>query len=148
MKIRNAVPILFILLVFFLITNFASAQQVLDPVSTGQLKLNTDMVGKSAGLGSASVGSIVAVIINACLGLLGAIFLVLMIFAGFQWMTASGNEAQVKKAQDIIKNSLIGLIIVLAAYAITYFIFTYLPFTGGTAGTPPTGGASGNNPPS
>jgi ABC-type phosphate transport system auxiliary subunit len=59
-----------------------------------------------------------------------------MIVAGFQWMTAAGNETKVEKALSMIKTAVIGLIIVLAAYAITYFIFTYLPFSGtGTAST-------------
>ena len=53
---------------------------------------------------------------------LGVIFLLLMIYGGYIWMMAAGNETQVEKAKNIIKNAAIGLIIVLAAYAITYFI--------------------------
>ncbi len=106
------------------------------------LTTNTQQLGTASGLGKASIGSIIATIIQAALGFLAAIFLVLMIIAGFQWMTASGNDAQVKKAVDTIKTAIIGLVIVLAAYAITYFIFKYLPFSGsgvggdGTSGTP------------
>ena len=61
-------------------------------------------------------------IIRVILSFLGVIFLLLLIYGGFMWMTAQGNEAQVDKAKKIIINSTIGLTIVLLAYAITWFI--------------------------
>lgn len=87
-----------------------------------------------------TVGSVVALLVRAALGLLAVIFLVLMITAGFSWMTAGGDETKVKKARDTIKTAVIGLVIVLAAYAITYFLFSVLPFSIGAA---PQGGTSG-----
>ena len=74
----------------------------------------------------------IATIIQVVLGLLGTIFVILMIYAGILWMTAGGNDTQVKKAQNIIQRAAIGLLIVVLAYAITYFIFQNLP--GGGAG--------------
>ena len=56
------------------------------------------------------------------LGLLGIIAVVLIIYAGFLWMTARGESAQVDKAKDILKNALIGLIIITMAYGITAFV--------------------------
>ena len=64
----------------------------------------------------------IATIIQVVLGLLGTIFVILMIYAGILWMTAGGNDTQVKKAQNIIQRAAIGLFIVVLAYAITYFI--------------------------
>lgn len=58
------------------------------------------------------------------LSFLGVIFLVLAIYAGFLWMSSQGNDTQIKKARDILINSIIGLIIVSLAYAITIFIFS------------------------
>jgi hypothetical protein len=87
-----------------------------------------------------TVGSVVALLVRAALGLLAIIFLILMITAGFSWMTAAGDEAKIKKASGTIKTAVIGLIIVLAAYAITYFLFSVLPFSIGAA---PQGGTSG-----
>jgi hypothetical protein len=52
----------------------------------------------------------------------GIIFLFLLIYGGIFWMTARGNESQVEKAKNIITNSLVGLIIVLLAYAISVFV--------------------------
>jgi len=37
-------------------------------------------------------------------------------------MTASGSEEKVSKAKEMLTESIIGIIIVLAAYAISYFI--------------------------
>ena len=61
-------------------------------------------------------------IIQWALGFLALIFLVLIIFAGFKWMTSGGNEEEVKKAQALMKNAVIGLIIILAAWSITYYL--------------------------
>jgi nitrogen fixation-related uncharacterized protein len=65
-------------------------------------------------------------IVRAFLSLLGAIFLVLTIYAGFLWMTSGGNEEQVGKAKKILRDSIIGLAIVITAYAITLFVFNAL----------------------
>ena len=63
--------------------------------------------------------------ISFVLSFVGVIFLVLMIYGGFIWMTAKGNEGEVEKAKKIITQSIIGLIIVFGAYAISYFIINY-----------------------
>ena len=61
-------------------------------------------------------------IIAAILGMLGTVFLVLTIYAGVLWMTASGEEAKIEKAKEILKAAIIGLAIVLSAYTITFFV--------------------------
>lgn len=65
-------------------------------------------------------------IVNVSLGLLAAIFLLLVVIAGYQYLTAGGNQEQTKKAMDQIKNSLIGLIIVVLAWSISFFILIRL----------------------
>ncbi|MEK7202956.1 MAG: hypothetical protein AAB653_01445 [Patescibacteria group bacterium] len=60
--------------------------------------------------------------INVVLALLGIIFLGLIIYSGFIWMLARGNEQDVTKARDMITSAIIGLFIILGAYAITAFI--------------------------
>ena len=42
--------------------------------------------------------------------------------AGYKWMMASGNEADVEKAKDSIKRAVIGLLVTISAWAIWYFI--------------------------
>jgi len=61
-------------------------------------------------------------VITAVLSLVGVIFLGLMIFGGIKWMTAKGNDKQIDQAQVIIANATIGLVVVAAAYAISYFV--------------------------
>ncbi|RLC39033.1 hypothetical protein DRH27_00720 [Candidatus Falkowbacteria bacterium] len=61
-------------------------------------------------------------VVGAGLAFIGVLFFILIIYGGLLWMTARGEEAQVKKAKDLIQAAVIGLIIVLAAYAITAYI--------------------------
>jgi hypothetical protein len=74
---------------------------------------------------STSLMTIVGLIVQAALGLLGAIFIIIMIIAGYNWMMASGNEQRVEKAQSMIKRAIIGLIITLSSWAIWAFILKY-----------------------
>jgi uncharacterized membrane protein YwzB len=70
----------------------------------------------------ADIRVIVANIIKAFLGLLGIIFVVLLIAAGYKWMTAAGNEENIKEAAGQIKMAVIGIAIIITAYAVTQFI--------------------------
>ncbi len=69
---------------------------------------------------------IVSRVIYLMLSFLGVIFLALTIYAGYIWMIARGNEQEIKKAKDTITAALIGLIIVVAAYAISWLIISRL----------------------
>jgi len=77
--------------------------------------------------GATSFATILGTAVKAVLSLLGIIFIILMIYGGFMWMTASGDDEQVKKALSVIKNAIIGLIIVVGAYAIWAFISILVP---------------------
>jgi len=65
-------------------------------------------------------------IINYVLGLLGLIAVVIIIYAGFLWMTAGGNANQVDKAKKWLINGVIGLTIILLSFAITSYVFSVL----------------------
>ena len=88
-------------------------------------------VRSEAGVGSVPLGVTIGIIIQVILSLLATVFLILVIMAGFKWMTASGNQEVISKAGRSLKEAIIGLAIVLAAYAITWFIFNQLEFAGG-----------------
>lgn len=85
-------------------------------------------VSTSAGInkGNGGLTEILGRIINIALGFLGIVFLVLLIYAGFMWMTAAGDEGKVKKAREMITQAVIGLIVIVAAYAISSFVLTSL----------------------
>jgi len=71
---------------------------------------------------SASLAGEAGRIIGTILSFLGIIFLVLMIAGGIMWMTAGGNDSKVATARNLIIAAVVGLIIVLSAYAITTFV--------------------------
>ncbi len=69
-----------------------------------------------------SVGNIV----NIFLGILGIIFFLYILWAGFIWMTAAGDGGKVEKAQKMMIQGTIGIIIILSAYAISFFAIDQL----------------------
>ncbi|PJE58085.1 MAG: hypothetical protein COU81_02610 [Candidatus Portnoybacteria bacterium CG10_big_fil_rev_8_21_14_0_10_36_7] len=75
-----------------------------------------------AGTTDTSFSQGIGKIINIVLSLVGVIFTVLMVYAGYLWMTARGKDDQVEKAQDIIRAAIIGIIVTLGAYSITNFV--------------------------
>jgi hypothetical protein len=87
---------------------------------------NMKELGKNSGYAAATsdttLSEIIGTVIKIALELVGVIFLGLMVYAGFIWMTARGDQEEANKAKGIIKTSIIGLIIVLAAYSITSFV--------------------------
>lgn len=126
-------------LLFLNFTSLAQADDALTPTTAkGSMQNQAEKMNKMAGFGDASVDNIAAAVIETALSLLGIIFLVIIIFAGYRWMTASGNEEEVKKAQEAIKRGIIGLLIVILAYAVTSFVFNALPFEGFSSSIPAT----------
>jgi hypothetical protein len=97
------------------------AQGWQPPGETAQQMLTN--VGTAAGIASeTSLEFIVGTIINVALGLIGIIMVVLIIYGGYLWMTAAGDEKKVSKAKTILTDAVIGLVITLAAYAIARFV--------------------------
>lgn len=85
-----------------------------------------EAVAVIGGYPETSFAGILAMVIQTFLGLLGIVFLVLIVYAGYNWMTSAGNEEKITKAKDTLKTAIIGLIIIVSAYAITYFAFNAL----------------------
>lgn len=128
-------------LLFLNFTSLAQANKATPTTAKGSMQNQAEKMNKMAGFGDASVDNIAAAVIETALSLLGIIFLVIIIFAGYRWMTASGNEEEVKKAQEAIKRGIIGLLIVILAYAVTSFVFNALPFEGFNSSKPATSGS-------
>ncbi len=105
--------------------NAEESEQYIGGMKRKMDNQTTAFFGES-GYSGARADTILGTIIKTVLSLLGIVFLVLMIFSGYQWMTAGGNEDQVTQAKSRIKNAVIGVIIVVMAYAITAFVFKNL----------------------
>jgi len=113
----------------------------LVPTATFASDPLSSQIAAKAGYGSATETTLsqqIGGVIKTVLSLTGIIFLALTVYAGVLWMTAAGEEEKVTKATNIIKMSVIGLIIILSSYSLTYFV---LKAVYGGAGEQAAGGA-------
>lgn len=106
-----------------LMPNFALAE-----VKGGGLKGSADSLtaigtaaGQNTGAGS-DLPKLIGSIISVLLGVLGIIFVILIIYAGINYMTASGDADKVKKSKTMLIQAVIGIIIIVAAYSIAQFV--------------------------
>lgn len=110
---------------FFLISGMltiASADKTLDGLNetAGQIGAFKDSISDTSAKNfiQTRAGQIIGIVLS----FVGVVFLVLTIYAGIMWMTAAGNSQQVDKAKGMLINSIIGLVVIFAAYAITAFV--------------------------
>lgn len=96
-----------------------NVQAQINPVDRlEQTGLQNELGGTSNDL-PATIGNIITV----ALSFLGIVFIIFILYAGFQWLLAQGDEGKIKKAKQIIIQSVIALVIIFLAYAITSFVF-------------------------
>lgn len=82
-------------------------------------------------------------VISIALSFIGVILLIIIVYAGFLWLTAGGSEEQVGKAKKLIKNGVIGVAIALSAFIITSFVVRSLESSIGAGSTPASTPAPG-----
>ena len=111
----------------FFCYNFVFAADLGDAFSSPDfLDKTAEKAGYDPTTGTDRVNTIISNIIKAVLSFLGVVFLILMIYGGYLWMTARGNEEQLTRAKNTLTAAVIGLIIVIGAYAISYFVIERL----------------------
>jgi len=118
--------IISLLAFFLLITPLVLHAQMSDSVNAAknQLKASAEKAGVAT---NKTIEDQVAAIIKFILGFLGVFFLVLIIIAGFKWMTAGGDASVVKAAQQSLTNATVGLGIILFSYLVSnYVVFSLL----------------------
>lgn len=81
-----------------------------------------DQAATSLPRGTLDIPKLIGELLSTVLGFTGTLFFILVVWSGLLWMTAGGSQENIKKAQDILKAAVVGLIIVLSAYAITKFV--------------------------
>ncbi len=125
-KVRAFIFIL-ILLSFltqgFLVSDYAVAETILE-MQEGFEDGGGEIPGIFGG-GSGEprdIRQIVVDILNVTFTFLGMLMVFLIIYSGYRWMTAGGNDEQVLEAKKYIRNAIIGIIIILASFGITAFI--------------------------
>ncbi len=117
------------LLFYGMIANaFLFSSQVLAQGGVDKALEGLDAAASNAELSQTTldVPQLIGQILSTVLGFTGTIFFILVVWSGILWMTAGGSQENIKKAQDILKAAIVGLIIVLSAYAITRFVGTSL----------------------
>jgi hypothetical protein len=72
-----------------------------------------------------TINDLIGEIIYAMLGVIALAFFGMIIYGGIMRMLARDNAEKTNKASDILVNSVIGLIVTLSAYAISYFVISF-----------------------
>lgn len=102
-------------LLFFAMPLLTQAQ----PLDFG---INGDNSAENIGLGNRDLKDTVSQIIRIILSFLGILAVIIILWGGFVWMTALGDEGKVETAKKLIVAGIIGIVIILSAYAIATFV--------------------------
>ncbi len=116
-KIHNILAATFSAIIFTL-PAVALAQR---PNLGAQINANL-AYGTLTGLGTRDIRAVIMTIINVILGFLSIVAVLIVLWGGFKWMTAGGNEDQIDEAKKIIIAGIVGLGVIFTAYAIALFV--------------------------
>ena len=96
-------------------------QAATDPITSG-FDYSKNIGGGA--FGSADLRDTIVSLVNVLLGFLGIIAVIIILWGGFKWMTAGGNEEKVGEARSLIISGIIGLAIIIASFAISRFVIS------------------------
>ena len=105
-----------VLAISFPISLYASTNEAVSELKNIACSTNIPIGGE------AKIYQIIGAIINIVLGLLGLVTLILIIYSGFEWMTAGGNTERIDSAKKRMLSAVIGLAIILGAAVLTNFV--------------------------
>lgn len=139
MKKNNFLALFIILVLFIFIPCFfcnvvnGQTNQTEDlfetkPDSSGDDAAGTVKLDNPLG-GINTAQDLIGQIINAVLGVVGSLALLMFVYGGLTWMTASGNEERIKKGKGILMWATIGLVVIFTSYTVLNFVIGIL---GGT----------------
>jgi len=111
-----------IILSFLIVAQIGLAAEPKDNNYGLDTTAKTGMGVEKATIDSNNLPTIIGKIVGTGLAFLGVVFFILIIYAGYLWMFSMGNEQTATKAKEIIIAAVIGLVIVLAAYAVTSYL--------------------------
>jgi len=122
---RHLLAFIFLALIFTPILVFAQSSSTTS--STNPILNTLQQVGNKGGYitdpAIASPVRIVGLVVRLFINFLGVTFIILMVFAGYGWMTAGGNEEKVKKSRTMIVQALVGLLVAVVSWTLWNFIF-------------------------
>ena len=124
---------LIIIILFLIVTSFlvlftfdnvllAFEEDTGTKKSSAPVTLDNPLGGKEP----ADINKLIGNIINAILGVVGSLSLLMFIYGGLVWMTAAGSKEKIQKGKDILVWSTVGLVVIFMSYAIVKFVLTDL----------------------
>ncbi len=122
---------------------FASVVQAYPPTdqlgyfaASGAAQIQSGAGSVSSGLGNTDLTVTILQIVKVLMFVVGIVAVVVIIYAGLQYILATGDQAKITKAKDTIIYAVVGLVVAILAYAIVNFV------VGGVTGTASGGGGS------
>jgi hypothetical protein len=98
---------------------FAASADVTGAIQTG---LNGTAGAAGYGTSAPKLDEIAGRLINQLLGFVGVILMLYVLYGGFMWMTAAGEAKKVETAKNVIRDAVIGLVIIATAFTLTNFV--------------------------
>jgi len=110
------ITIILLLFITLLLPNVVSAASAFEFDPGGKLANTLDVPTENPQI-------IYINVIRWSLGLLSLVAITVVLYGGFTWMTAAGNEEKISKAKKILTYSVIGLVIILSAFVLVSTVF-------------------------
>src|SRR3989338_2663757 len=125
--LASFVLIALILVIFLGWQQSALATESIFQRMSGGLQKAVDQAyggGQAVSYGETTFAQGLIIIINFLLTFIGLIFFVLLLYAGYLWMMAKGEEQKLEEAKNITREAVMGLIVIIIARVLTEFILT------------------------
>jgi len=90
------------------------------------LKIVAEGGGYAKDVTETSAATMLGTVVKVFFSILGMIFVILFLYAGYNWMIAAGDNTKVEKAKNTMQRAVIGLIITVGSYAIWALIANYI----------------------
>jgi len=94
--------------------------------SAAHAQVSLDLPSNFAGFSTQDLKVTIENIVRIIVGFLGIITVVIILAGGFKWIASGGNEDKIAEAKKLISAGVVGLVVVLAAYAIASFVINSL----------------------
>jgi len=124
-----------IILLFLIAIMAVGGFFILDNQTSAQTSYTIEDIGSSIGLSTLDLKSTVINIIKWVLGIVSLVAVSFLIYGGILWMTSKGNEEKIAKAKKVIINTVIGIVIILLAWAIVLFVEGFVTNSSGGNGS-------------
>lgn len=128
---KNKKGVILILTFLFLASCFGFAGRA-QAESFGSAGETLDSLARTVNLGKKDFPAMIGVVLYGLLTMLGVLCLVMMVYAGINWVLAQGNQESISKSRAIMKYSAIGAIVVIFSYAFTYYVVNNIVSSVGT----------------